>query len=169
MTDALEVRLLRWGESSETGRTVTFLLPGDGEHPFKGLRYGKKGGERFALALAHIADDEAKADHIFGETGYVTGSSKEPAKEKSEGAKIVQSAVMLCKDKDFAVWFVTRRKAWDLWRGTAGYPDNGEAFVADELRKYLCLESRSDLAVNPAAREKFLDLREQFIRRDQIR
>ena len=73
MTDAIEVRLLRWGESSQAGRTVTFLLPEDGEHPFRGMKTGKT-GDLFAMALAKIADTEAKADNVFGETGYTAGS-----------------------------------------------------------------------------------------------
>lgn len=56
----IEVMLLRWGESPG-GRTVTFLLPDDpGDHPFKGLKAGRTHGQRLALSVALIADDETQ-------------------------------------------------------------------------------------------------------------
>ena len=58
---AIAVRLLRWGESSSGGRTVTFELDMlDGEHPFKGLTAGTKNGQRMAIAVVLIADDETE-------------------------------------------------------------------------------------------------------------
>ena len=47
------VRLLRWGDSSSSGRTVTFKLPDDEEdHPFKGLDVGSKNGQLLEMEIA---------------------------------------------------------------------------------------------------------------------
>lgn len=55
----IEAMLLRWGESHASGRTVTFVLPEDpGPHPFKGMKCGPDNGQRVALSVALIADDE---------------------------------------------------------------------------------------------------------------
>lgn len=47
------VRLLRWGDSSSSGRTVTFKLPDDEEdHPFKGLDVGSRNGQLLEMEIA---------------------------------------------------------------------------------------------------------------------
>lgn len=47
------VRLLRWGDSSSSGRTVTFKLPDDEkDHPFKGLDVGSKNGQLLEMEIA---------------------------------------------------------------------------------------------------------------------
>jgi hypothetical protein len=47
------VRLLRWGDSSSSGRTVTFKLPDDEEdYPFKGLDVGSKNGQLLEMEIA---------------------------------------------------------------------------------------------------------------------
>ena len=57
----IEAMVLRWSESSTGGRTVTFLLPGDGDaHPFRGVKTGPAHGQRVALSVALIADDETQ-------------------------------------------------------------------------------------------------------------
>ena|GEM_PF-462077 len=52
------VRLLRWGDSSSSGRTVTFKLPDDEEdHPFKGLPVGAKNGQLLEMEIAIYEGD----------------------------------------------------------------------------------------------------------------
>jgi len=52
------VRLLRWGESSSSGRTVTLRLPDDeDDHPFKGLPVGSKNGQLLEMEIAIVEDD----------------------------------------------------------------------------------------------------------------
>ncbi len=52
------VRLVRWGDSSASGRTVTFKLPDDDdEHPFKGLDVGAKNGQLLELEVAIYEGD----------------------------------------------------------------------------------------------------------------
>lgn len=164
MTDALEVRLMSWSETSRGGRTVTFLLPEDGsEHPFKGLRTGKKDGDKFAIAVVRIDDPEAKADHIFGPEGYTKGSEPTP------GQRAVKRAGILCKDKDFGVWMITKANAWNEWRQDPDYPQNAESFVRSLICEECGITSRRDLAVDPAAVEKFEALETSFRYREAIR
>jgi len=52
------VRLLRWGDSSSSGRTVTFKLPDDEEdHPFKGLPVGARNGQLLEMEIAIYEGD----------------------------------------------------------------------------------------------------------------
>jgi hypothetical protein len=58
------VRLLRWGDSSSSGRTVTFKLPDDEEdHPFKGLDVGSKNGQLLEMEIA-IYDGEGDIETL---------------------------------------------------------------------------------------------------------
>lgn len=58
------VRLVRWGDSSSSGRTVTFKLPDDGdEHPFKGLDVGAKNGQLLEMEIA-IYDGEGEVETL---------------------------------------------------------------------------------------------------------
>lgn len=157
MTDHLEVRLLRWSESSQSGRTVTFQLTEDeGEHPFRGLRVGKT-GERFAMVLVKIADDEMQADHVFPD-GYVDGSKP----DKTEGEKAVTRAVMLCKDEDFQFW------AWNQQGPTAPMVP-AESVARNYILDRCGITSRSELATNIEALEKFKQLETSFRYRGQLR
>lgn len=58
-----EVRLLRWGESSSAGRTITLELPPDdgAAHPFRGFPTGHTHGQRFRMQFDAIGDDEQLA------------------------------------------------------------------------------------------------------------
>lgn len=79
-----EVMLLQWGESNTRGRTVTFLLPDDGDaHPFREFttKGGKKAGQRFAAVLVQLNDDETPVE-------------KTPS----------QMAYLMCKDQMFWDW-----------------------------------------------------------------
>ncbi len=46
------VRLMRWSDSSTSGRTVTLKLPDDdNDHPFKGLPVGSKNGQEMEMEI----------------------------------------------------------------------------------------------------------------------
>ncbi len=142
MTESIEVILLRWGDSSAQGRTVTFLLPEDaGEHPFKGERNGKT-GQRYAMALAKIGDDEAKADAVFGSDGYVEGS----APEKTDEQRAVIRAALLCKEPAFRKWCGVTSE-----QGAITY-----------MRNDCGVASRGEFATNPEALEKFKRLETSY-------
>lgn len=57
-----KVRLMRWGDSSSSGRTVTLKLPDDtDEHPFKGLPVGSKNGQLMEISVTILdGDDDLK-------------------------------------------------------------------------------------------------------------
>ena len=79
-----EAMLLNWSESNTRGRTVTFLLSDDGEaHPFRDftVKSGKKAGQRFAMVLVEIDEDET-------------------VKERTPS----QIAFLLCQDEQFWHW-----------------------------------------------------------------
>ena len=73
-----ECRLLRWGDSSTAGRTITLEIPPDtGDvHPFKGFPVGTKFGQRFRMRFDVILDDET--------TPTATDSVEAPARTKEE-------------------------------------------------------------------------------------
>jgi hypothetical protein len=81
-----ELMLLGWAESSNRGRTVTFLLDEtEDEHPFKHftIKSGKRSGQRFMAVLVEIGADEHPV---------------------SQEAKPSQVAAIICKDPQFWQW-----------------------------------------------------------------
>lgn len=79
-----ETMLLSWSESNTRGRTVTFLLPEEGEsHQFRDftVKQGKRAGQRFAMVLVQIGEDEKPIE-------------KTPS----------QLAFLLCQDSQFWHW-----------------------------------------------------------------
>lgn len=58
----IEAQLIRWtGRTSSSGPTVTFALPDiDGSNPFDGLPCGPAKGQRLAISIALIDDDESQ-------------------------------------------------------------------------------------------------------------
>lgn len=89
------VRLVRWGDSSSSGRTVTFKLPDDGdEHPFKGLDVGAKNGQLLEMEIA-IYDGEGDVESL--------GTTHKPRAK-------VQPRLPIVKD-DSAAHGTSRRRA----------------------------------------------------------
>lgn len=139
MTDAIysgEALLLRWGESSTNGRTVTLQLE-DGpdaatRHPFHGLKTGAQSGQRFAIVAVPLADDQ----HVEGDAGKTT------PEQKAGQHPLVQRAGILCADKRFRDWF-------------CGPTPISADVCAKLLRANLNVASRRELATNPEAQEKF--------------
>lgn len=81
-----EMILLRWGESSNAGRTVSFQLDNDSiEHPFKRFDVGatktKTAGKRFMAVLVEIDDQELPVS----QGGEARHSSHEDRQRKSFG------------------------------------------------------------------------------------
>lgn len=75
------VRLVRWGDSSSSGRTVTFKLPDDGdEHPFKGLDVGAKNGQMLEMEIA-IYDGDGDVETL--------GTSRKAPKPKMPRLPVV--------------------------------------------------------------------------------
>lgn len=85
-----EALLVNWGDTSTRGRTLTLELPQDTDsHPFRDLsiRSGKKAGQRLAIVVVQIGDDEAPV-----------------VQEK----KLSQQAAILCKDESFRNFMAER-------------------------------------------------------------
>ena len=98
----------RWGDSSTGGRTVTFQLEADGDHPFRGYD-----GERFAIVVVPIGNDDRpmkKADPVAQRiepgvsTAKVAGSNPAGAtkpKQRWNELRPSARAALLTKDAEF--------------------------------------------------------------------
>ena len=129
--------MLRWSDN-QNGRTVTFLLPDDGEHPFRGLKCGPANGDRLAVSVARIADDE---------TQHSVASPSPAAKPKS----YAQLAGKWCADSEFQNYILK------------GAPDHREGEEAIEyVRRYCGVQSRTEIIEGSAAAAKLNDLIARF-------
>jgi len=147
----IEAMLLRWGESP-TGRTVTFLLPEDeGQHPFKGLKTGPSNGQRLALSIALIADDESETPH----NPPAEAPESHTGERKPEGAakyRLSVQAHWCCEDTLF--WAFLRERGHKVT----------DADSAAEAVRHICLVlSRSQFDVHPVAAERWRELHGQFV------
>jgi hypothetical protein len=177
-----EVRLIRWGESSSAGRTITLELPpdtGDG-HPFKGFSAGHSHGQRFRMQFNVIADDEQvspagthhpQQERVFDEpdsTGPLTKPST-PAGELqkqryaalSPAEQAVTRAALLPKDERFRAWILEKRFP-DARAAGADPVDEDEA--ARCVREICCnCNSRKLIADVPEYLDRFLAMETSFL------
>lgn len=135
MTDvfAIEAMLIRWGEGPG-GRTVTFLLPDDpGEHPFRGLKTGRVHGQRLAISIALIADDE----------------TQHKIKQRREWNELppASQAALRCDDPVFRKFLESK--------GLTGDP-------AEQVRSICGVASRSQLSTDQEAMKKWLALDSEY-------
>ena len=93
---------------------------------------------RYTIAMVEMADD---------------GSVVAP-RHKTEGERVVTSAVMLCNNPRFCEWL------FKTGRTTDETQDKAEEY----LKKYCGITSRAQLKENNTARELFKDLRSAFQR-----
>ena len=108
MTTAIEAQLLRWSDN-HNGRTVTFQLPADGEHPFRGLPCGPANGQRIALAVALISDDETTHDMASqAPEKPVSGGNGNGAKRRWEDLSRAQRAGIRCGEAAFGRFLMER-------------------------------------------------------------
>jgi hypothetical protein len=103
---------------------------------------GELEGQQIWAAIARLADGAGSAPQASG-----------PApSEPSNGERIRTRAVMLCKDEGFIDWV-----AGKYAQGAAGEDD------AISYLRYKCsIASRAELATNPEAQKKFLDLEARY-------
>ena len=152
--------LLRWGESSANGRTVTFQIgdgPDDAErHPFYTWKTGRDHGQRFALVAVPLAENENDSAAVSGRPSHSdapglspeagSGAAGRPA--LTEGERLVQQAGILCGDERFQKWIILGHVGRTLVAISA-------AWAANLLREKCGIASRRELATNEAAAEKF--------------
>lgn len=117
------VRLVRWGDSSSSGRTVTFKLPDDGdEHPFKGLDVGAKNGQLLELEVA-VYDGVGDVETL--------GSTKKPRTTENPRLPVVQEESSGTRRRRATMKNVTRRVipagASGTDAGSAAGSDDGES------------------------------------------
>ena len=147
MTSAnvIEAMLLRWGESHSSGRTVTLQLPeADGPHPFKGLKCGPANGQRLAVSIALINDDESQSEPATKE------------RRKFEELKRSQQAGMLCDDKRFQVFMDDEKGA----NFVAGLSPEQQAATA--VRKLCGVNTRAAFDSNKEAAAKWDTLHSEY-------
>lgn len=152
MTDAavIEVMLLRWSDN-QNGRTVTLLLPDDGgEHPFKGLKCGPANGERLAISVARIADDETQ-----------TPVTPPVVKERTPWGQLTPTtqACIKCTEPIFQQWVIEQ-----------GFneEDDKEKNAARYIRKECGVNSRSSLSTNKVAAALWRSLENRFLADQQM-
>jgi hypothetical protein len=112
-----ELMLLGWAESSNRGRTVTFLLDEtEDEHPFKHftIKSGKRSGQRFMAVLVQIDESE------------------QPVHQEQKPSQI---AAIICKDPQFWQWATER--SFDK----IGSEDS----AVDWVKKEVGIDSRKEL------------------------
>jgi hypothetical protein len=144
MTNAavIESMLLRWGEGP-SGKTVTFLLPeDDGPHPFKGLKCGPSNGQRLALSVALISDDE-------------TQKELEPPKSYAQRAGI------LCGNEAFHT-FLTEQYPTLAFRASASSPNDAREAAAIVVRGLCGVQSRGEIKDGTTAGRRYLELDAEF-------
>ena len=168
-----EVRLLRWGESSTAGRTITLELPPDaGEaHPFKGFPTGHKDGQRFRMRFDVIRDDDTVggkfADCSKGPKSAPntnnTPSPREATKPKRDWSMLQRSqqAGILINEPAFWRWLFTHHRS-AKWDQIASSTDADRT-----LKRTLGIESKRDLnRDDPVLIARFDELVQAY-RRDQ--
>jgi len=143
----IEVMLLGWSESHNGGAKVVLQLASpDDLEPFKRMTVakGKVAGQRLALAIVEIGDDE------------------KPVQTQPVGP-LCRLAAQWCKDAEFQRWL------WDAHDGTvdavinampaapaAEFGDATTTDVAARVVRMLCgVQSRRELDTNPNAGRSF--------------
>jgi len=151
---AAEVRLLRWGESSTAGRTITLELSPDAgdSHPFKGFPSGHAHGQRFRMSFAVIQDDETEAPTITPKDRYSGKSAME---------KAVARAAILCDDPEFQRWIASTAKPGGITFIEGDFNDPGDV-AASMLRDRLKIKSRAEIGTDERAYQEFLRIEHQY-------
>lgn len=95
-------------------------------------------GSRYVIAAVRLGDDDKP----------VRGP------DQVEGDRAVQSAAMLCRDKQFQVWLSKTGRAHSV----------SEEAAVQGIYKWCRISSRAELRTDHNARRAFNQLREEFIR-----
>lgn len=134
-----EVQLCGWSESHNSGAKVTFWLSDPAQlSAFRGMteRKGKTAGQRLAMVLVEIADDETPVEQP---------ERIPPPKEKM--GPLCQLAVKWCADDKFIEWFGL------FYCLGVDKTDIGEMF-----KQVLEIDSRKSLDIDERASSRFQTL-----------
>lgn len=154
-----DMMLLRWGDNSTTGMTVTLVLNGIEEghlHPFKGLGTGKQ-GQKFVAVLVPV-DDEGQA------LGKIIDVVPEKPKRRWHEMSRAQRAGMLCADSKFLIWISEAPENRAAWKTTClASKEHSAVDVAAEMIRSLCgVQSRSEFDTDEEAGNRWDDLEAEY-------
>lgn len=167
---AIEAIVLRTSASETKAngltRTVTFLVPNEGEHPFQGLV-----GTRLHLVCVRINDDESADAPAGGGEAEVAALTASPPQERQPGPGEYgakrrtawadlppsQQCAIRCGEADFREWIL--KGAWDM-DGSA----TEDQSVAERVRELCAVPSRRDLDTNHRARVIWHQLDTAYLR-----
>jgi hypothetical protein len=183
-----EVRLLRWGESSSAGRTITLELSGadsDSAHPFRGLPTGHQRGQRFLMSFVPIDDNEKPLPNpgeaqerrpeetLFTPEGRWEVPSPPPAgalhPKDTERSRLAKEHYKSLSERDRAVadaGKLAKDKAFQAYAAAkAGHGHQPSVEVAKSVIYAECgISSRSAIATSETAYKAFLAFKEKFER-----
>ncbi len=148
-----EARVAAWNKNDK-GVFVRFELDLSELHPFDGEQ-----GQRFMLVAVRIGNDELPCDNPPFEKPTEApplSKAKQRYAASDEGEKAVVRAGALAKDGRFYSWLIVS----DKYCYDSGGSD--EDWSAEYIRTYCGIASRSELATNKDALQKFLALEEEF-------
>lgn len=155
-----EAQLLSWSDTSNTGPKIVLALPdADALEPFKMLTMGRKAGQRFALAVVLIGEDEKPvplASHVANGRGAVAGT---------KGGEIAKWLVLRGKEPAFQDFV---RQAYDLRLGGngSGWGDVSPEDFGGDVEAYTkhcvlflcsCETSRAEIDTDPLKRQLWRD------------
>lgn len=141
-----EALLVRWGDSSTSGRTITLQLQEHGDHPFRGLPSGKN-GQRVMIAVTLIGDDEQPVP------------AEAVRREKSPADKAIAKAHVLAGETSFADWVNATTKTMVL----------SEVGAMAFIRQHCGVQSTTEFRADATALRRFDDLCWEYEHRQVIR
>lgn len=171
-----EVMLLRWGDNSTNGRTITLQLDSEGDrHPFSTLKSGAAHGQRIALVAVLIGDDERPQNAGGAQRSAIPtgpddgGEPAHPPEARAEDRerprvhfkdmKRSAQAALKCQGVEFQKW-VSEKNGLDSY-GVG---------IADTLVKNICgITSKTELDTDPAKGDAWLALLTEFDCRSSAR
>lgn len=135
---------------------MTFLLPDDGTpHPFKGLKTGPAYGQRIALGVALISDDESETKL---KRAKAEAKPDKPIPEKPSGPKsYAQRIAMLCGEPSFQRFLEETYAVRDYSFGTTAAEGAAQA-----VRERCGVDSRREIIEGTEAGRRWRDLEAEY-------
>lgn len=166
-----EAMLLRWSDNHR-GRTVTLELePGNGDHPFKGLKCGEN-GQRMQICAVLVNESEQPVSPPTKSTPAPRVGSKDEqsqgdeAKEKKRFRELKRSAqaAMMLEKPEFRSWLDREMTRTANERGWEKMPGDADT----QLKVILCIGSKRDLDLDNDLGERWDKLLASFDYRDRL-
>lgn len=154
-----ELQLQAWGESSTAGAWVKFWIHSDDLEAFKALRgrSGKQAGQRLAVVMVEIGDDEMPVVQPEAPAAP-PAASPAPRYQAPHIGALGMLAVRWCKDPAFQRWVPEVKHARD-----------GDRYNESACKEYILAECGITDFYGSAASRKHLDIDPECARRFQER